>query len=200
MNDISKLEKEVYDRITALQKDIDAIQQPRSDFALTHFVVGAHDMPGRQRMQAVLELQIKMFNIQRAQLDERKLLIERDRQVEIKGKWTTGKREKELAQIEIERIDTDLAELRLARLGAVREANCLLAILERLPKYSYEELQKEEAQYWKARLSRQALQDLKATGTIGQGNLDAIRQITGAKTGNLSLEELAALGVLHLTS
>ena len=27
-------------------------------------------MPGRQRQQAVLELQIKMFNIRRAQLEE----------------------------------------------------------------------------------------------------------------------------------
>lgn len=202
--EIINIEKDLVKKIEELKSDIDAIQQPRSDFALTHFVVGAHDLPGRQRAQAVLELQIKMFNIKRAQLDERRLLAEK-----YKHKTARDSRDpydKEIAEIEIERIETDLAELRLARIGSIREAQCLLAILEHLPKYTYEELQAEEAQYWQARLSRQALQDLRTTGTIGQGNIEAIRQYlknTGDRTAPLSIEELDALTggtpVSHLT-
>lgn len=198
MNDIKKREEDVYKRIAALKEDIDAIQQPRSDFALTHFVVGAHDLPGRQRAQAVLELQIKMFNIRRAQLDERKLLLEKANQEAI-SKRNPGSYESGMAEIEVERIEVDLAELTLARLGAIREANCLLAILEKLPTYSYEALQAEEAAYWQARLSRQALQDLRSMGTIGQGNVEAINQMfrnPGDASGHLKLEELKSLATL----
>lgn len=193
--EIINIEKDLVKKIEELKADIDAIQQPRSDFALTHFVVGAHDLPGRQRAQAVLELQIKMFNIKRAQLDERRLLAEKYKQKAV-AEYSRGQYEKEIAEIEIERIETDLAELRLARIGSIREAQCLLAILEHLPKYTYEELQAEEAQYWQARLSRQALQDLRTTGSIGQGNIEAIRQYlkkTGDRTAPLSIEELDAL-------
>lgn len=197
MNDLMKLEEDVIGRIEEL--DIDMIQQPRSDFVLEHFVVGTHDMPGRQRVQAVLELQIKLFNIRRAQLEERKLRVEKkQKEYKLTGS-TIDVLERELIQIEIERIEMDLAEMSLARLGAVREAQALLAILDRLPKYTYEQLQAEEAEYWRARLSRQALQDMKSMGTIGQGNAEAIRQMmkkVGTK-GN-ALEDEALKGIAKL--
>lgn len=193
-------ENELVRRIEGLKADIDAIQQPRSNFALTHFVVGMHDRPGRQRMQAVLELQIKMFNIRRAQLDEQEMLIKRRQQEKIAT--TNGEDDThELAKIEIERIDVNLAELNLARLGAIREAECLLSILDQLPAYTYEQLQAEEAEYWQARLSRQAGQDLRAMGAVTPGNIEAINQMLrspGDSTpafGVTELESLAALPV-----
>lgn len=174
---LEALENQIVKQIQNLKEDIDAIQQPRSDFALEHFVVGMHDTPGRQRMQAVLELQIKMFNIQRAQLEERKLRVNIKQQEEIFTNARKRTLEVELADIEIERIQTDLAEIRLARLGAVREAQALLAILNKLPKYTYEQLQKEEVEYWNLRLTRQAMNDMKSIGTISQGNAEAIAQV-----------------------
>lgn len=197
--DLSITENNLVRQIENLKADIDAIQQPRSDFALMHFVVGAHDMPGRQRMQAVLELQIKMFNIRRAQLDERRLLAEKKKQSKIVLE-NPETYEGEMAQIETERIEVDLAELRLARLGAIREANCLLAILEKLPKYSYEQLQAEEGRYWVARLGRQALLDMRTTGTVSQGNIDAIQQMfnpIGTEKNLLDAGELKALATLR---
>lgn len=199
MDKINKYENEIIEKIEALREDIDAIQQPRSDFALKHFVVGMHDTPGRQRMQAVLELQIKMFNIRRVQLEEKKLHIERRRQQGIVKGWNTFKRS--LAEIEIERIDIDLADMNLARLGAIREAKCLLAILDNLPKYTYEQLQEEEVLYWQARLSRQALTDLKSMGTIGVGNAEAImqmfRELGSREVQFLPMESLKAIGKLE---
>lgn len=196
--DIIGLENKLIEKIEGLRSDIEAIQQPRSDFAIEHFVVGQHDTPGRQRMQAVLELQIKMFNIRRAQLEEKKLLVERRKQEKIS--ITNGDEfEQELAAIEIERIDIDLADMRLARLGAIRESQCMLAILDRLPRYSYAQLQEEEAAYWQARLSRQALQDMKTMGTISQGSAEAITQMLrelGTHGDALKVDDLQALSKL----
>lgn len=172
---IENLENNLVARIERLREDIEAIQQPRSNFALKHFVVGMHDMPGRQRQQAVLELQIKMFNIRRGQLAERETLAKKrkaEKDLESEDIYI-----REMAQIEIERCDVDIAELKLARIGAAREAEYLLAILDALPRYTYEDYQREEAQYWRARLSRQALQDMKAMGTVSAGNQEAIRQM-----------------------
>ena len=140
-------------------------------------------MPGRQRQQAVLELQIKMFNIRRAQLEEKRMKIQRQRFME------TGD---ELDKVEAEKIEVDLAELRLSRMGAIREANALLKILDTLPEYTYEQLQQEEAEYWQRRLSRQALQDLRSMGTISAGNLEAIGQMIGEKA-HLDIETIKAL-------
>ena len=170
--DIKQQENKLIKQIENIRSDIEAIQQPRSDFAIKHFVVGQHDMPGRQRQQAVLELQIKMFNIRRAQLEEKRMIIQRQRFIEIGD---------ELDKIEAEKIELDLAELRLSRMGAIREATALLEILDTLPKYTYEQLQQEEAMYWQRRLSRQALQDLRSIGTVSAGNLEAIGQMLGDK-------------------
>lgn len=196
--ELLKQEQELVRQIEGLKADIEAIQQPRSDFALIHFVVGMHDKPGRQRMQAVLELQIKMFNIRRAQLDEQELNIKRRVQEKITN--TNGdENDKALAKIEMERIDVNLAELNLARLGAIREAECLLSILDQLPQYTYEQLQAEEAEYWQARLSRQAGQDLRAMGAVTPGNIEAINQMLrepGESTPAFDAAELGALAQL----
>ena len=87
----------------------------------------------------------------------------------------------ELDKVEAEKIEVDLAELRLSRMGAIREANALLKILDTLPEYTYEQLQQEEAEYWQRRLSRQAPQDLRSWGTISAGNLEAIGQMIERK-------------------
>jgi hypothetical protein len=198
---LEKIENELVKRIEGLKADIDAIQQPRSNFALEHFVVAQHVTPERQYMQTVLELQIKMFNIQRAQLEERKLHLEKEEQEEIRDRWTTSRRGKARAQIEIERIQTDLAELNLARIGATREAECLLAILDKLPNFTYEELQRAEPLYWVARMSDQALRDMKTMGAIGQGNLEAIGQMfrsPGDRVAGLSVDELISLAEIGM--
>lgn len=188
--DIIAMEDELVKKISDLKDDIEAIQQPRSDFAIEHFVVGMHDTPGRQRMQAVLELQIKMFNIRRVQLQEKKLRIEIEQLAKIND---------DLSKVSIEEKELDIAEMNLARLGAIREAMCLLSILDRLPRYTYEQLQAEEVQYWQARLSRQAMQDAKSIGTIGAGNAEAITQMfreIGAQPHSLPSEQLQALGLM----
>lgn len=167
-------ESKVVDAIEQLRSDILAIQQPRSNYQLEKFVVGAHDMPGRQRMQALLELQVKLFTIRRDQLSLKKLEIE-IAQLDEKMKSEEGAAA-DLIQIEIEQLKLNRAEKELHRMGSVREAETLLEILHLLPSYTREQLQAEEEEYWRRRLQRQASEDLAATGRISVGNLDALVQ------------------------
>lgn len=160
----------VIENIENLQADIDMIQQPRSDYALKHFVVGQHDLPGRQRAQAVLELQAKLFTIKRSKIAKEKTLIqiEKYKKVYEIGDAMTQQE----AKLDMDSCGVDIAEIELGMLGAVREANTLLAILATMPTYTRAEFEAEEEAYWQRRLARQYI--------IGQrdfgGNLDAALQ------------------------
>jgi hypothetical protein len=171
-----------------LQDAIETIQQPRTDFEIEHFVVGARQTPGRQWAQAILELQLKLFAIQRARIEKRRA------ELDILGlreklEGAIG-RDAERLELDIEEKETDLVELELARLGAVREAETLLTILGKLPHYTREQLEAEEPIYWRRRLSEQSLLD---------GNRMAIRQMLtkiGDEYQALPEEALNVLGLL----
>jgi hypothetical protein len=63
-------------------------------------------------------------------------------------------------------------------LGALREFESLYKIWQSFPKkYTRQEIDAAQPDYWKLRLERQAQQDLQATGRIGVGNSEALRQI-----------------------
>ena len=158
--------------IESLRDDILSIQQPRSDYQLEHFVVGSHDLPGRQRAQAILELQAKLFAIQRNQLEQQRIEIEIKQNKSKVADTYEGK----LAELEVSRLEVNLAELELTRIGSLRETEFLLKLLGSLPKYTYEQLQEEEQKYWERRLERQALEDVVQMGRVSAGNLDAILQ------------------------
>lgn len=160
----------IIDSIEGLTEEFVTIQQPRSDFALKHFVVGQHDLPGRQRVQAIMELQSKLFQIKRAKVARQKikLTIEKENKRYETGDGLTQRE----AQLEIDSAEIDIAEIDLAMIGAVREANTLLAILSNMPKYTREQLEEEEAEYWKRRLTRQYVIGGRDIG----GNLEAMLQ------------------------
>lgn len=153
------------------------IQQPRTAFVLEKFVVGQHDTSESQYAQCVLELQIKYDNLRRARLNKRK--------IEIKIKEAEEKAT-ELDQIEADLMRIDLEEQDRAVLGALREFEALYKIWQSFPKkYTRAELDANQEQYWRLRLERQAQQDLQATGRIGVGNNEALRQIGKAATPQL---------------
>ena len=149
-----------------LREAIYAIQQPRTDFQLRHFVVGQHDTDPRRWSQCVLELSLKIHLLKRAKIEcriaERKIAEMRAGGMED---------EAELAELDLEQHD-------LAVIGAAREAETLYAIYKAFGRtYSHDELMAAEAEYWKARLARQAKHSLVATGRIGIGDLDSLQQI-----------------------
>ncbi|MBS0263895.1 MAG: hypothetical protein JSS02_18295 [Planctomycetes bacterium] len=146
-----------------------AIQQPRTAFQLTHFVVGQHDTEPRRWMQCVLELQIKLQCLRRAQVERRRAL----RQIAaLRAAGTPD------ASDEAELLEIDLEAQALAVVGAVRETEVLLAIFRSFPRqYTNAELNAAEGVYWQQRLARQARHGLVATGRVGAGDLDALSQV-----------------------
>ena len=146
-----------------------AIQQPRTDFQLTHFVVGQHDTEPRRWFQCVLQLQLNLQNLKRAVVQQRitRRKIERLRQSGTVDDFD------EAALLQI-----DLDSHALAVIGTVRETQTLMAIFRSFAQsYTNEELNAAEEEYWQKRLRRQAKHSLIATGRIGVGDLDSFHQI-----------------------
>lgn len=152
-----------------IRSAITEIQQPRTDFELRHFVVGQHDTEPRRYAQCVLEIQIKLQALRRADVIRRQ--IERKiRRLESKATPAS------VDAAELLRLD--LEDQQFACLGATRELEALYDIFKGFPRqYSREELNECESQYWQSRLLRQATQDLGAMGRVGVGNQEALRQI-----------------------
>lgn len=172
MSDLIPIKERVDKAIDLVREMEDAfleIQQPRTAYVLEKFVVGQHDHATQSYAQCVLELQIKYDNLRRAKLNRRKLEI-KIKEYEDKGT--------ELDLIEADIVRIDLEEQDRAVLGALREFEALYKIWKNFPKkYTRAELDEAQPDYWKARLERQAQQDLQSTGRIGVGNNEALRQI-----------------------
>jgi hypothetical protein len=179
--DLESREKSLISNAHSMRMAIDAIQQPRSDFALEHFVVNQHDTLGHRWSQAVLEFQIKAFNAERIAIDMRLKMLEIQ---DLVAKHVRG-RAAEKRDLQIHKLQLDVAETNLVRLGNVREAETLFGIIRELEEkhggpWTRQQLETEEPVYWAKRLARQAMLDLKASGGVGIGNMDAIRQATTA--------------------
>jgi DNA-directed RNA polymerase subunit M/transcription elongation factor TFIIS len=112
---------------------------------------------------------VKYDNIRRARLNKKKILIKI-------SEYAT--RNTELDKVEADILTIDLEEQERAMLGALREFETLYSIWQSFPKkYTREDIDKNQADYWQKRLSRQAQQDIQATGRVGAGNSEALRQI-----------------------
>lgn len=150
------------------------IQKPRSRFQLEKFVVGQHDTPEQQYKQTLLEIQNLYYTLKTVNLS-----LKKD-QIEIQRLRSTGD--------EIDELDAQIKEIGLEQtlligLGTQRELNDLIEIWESFEhKYTYEEIEKTQPEYWSARLTRQAqLEALGSGGNVGWSSLDALRQ-TGELT------------------
>lgn len=172
MNELTTIDERVTEAVKAieeLEQSFLEIQQPRTSYVIEKFVVGQHDTIEMQFSQCVLEIQIKVANLKRAKLGKRKIEIQ-IKELEDKGT--------EIDQIDADLKRIDLQEQDLAVLGALRELEALYKIYQSFPKkYTRKEIDDAQENYWKLRLDRQAQQDLQATGRIGVGNSEALRQI-----------------------
>jgi len=145
---------------TELLASIEATTQARSNFSLKNFVVGEHATNERQFSQCVLELHVKLNNIRRDQIKveklKRRLKVEED-------------------NLEIELINLEIEEINFSLLSQMREAGTLYSIYSTSKKYTYQQIQEAEEEYWYKRLSKQAMLDVASHGRISVGNLDALR-------------------------
>lgn len=146
------------------------IQKPRSRFQLEKFVLGQHDTDEQKYKQTLLEIQSLIYAIQSIRLELRKA------EIKVERLKSTGD--------EIDAIDAQIKELeieqsKLSMIGAERELTDLVELWESFPhKYTYEEMEKLQPEYWSARLTRQAqLEAIGSGGKVGWAALDALRQV-----------------------
>ena len=144
------------------------VQQSRSAFQLEKFVVGQHDTPEMQYYQCILEIQSLYYTIKQvslevqiAELEIAKLRASQDPIDELKAQ------SKELG----------LEQTRVVGVGAFRELEILLDILNRYPRYSREDIEIAQPTYWSNRLERQAAAQAIGGSQAAASNLEALMQI-----------------------
>ena len=149
-----------------IHEAIAEIQQPRSRYQLVHFVIGQHDTPEMRFYQLCLELQDMGYKLRMAQLGVRKAEVEIRRLIE------TGD---ELDAIEAEEKQVDLEQTRIVMLGAEREVAVLTDLFDESQKFTRDEIEHAQPEYWHARLTRQTDLQIMAGG-VQWAQLDSMRQ------------------------
>jgi hypothetical protein len=162
MDEITTVQSRL-ERLEGMLDEMMELGRMRSDFTLRHFVVGQHDKPGRQRAQALAELQGLYFSLADVYDDLELTKIELD---EKEG-------EDKRAEIERRKLRRKIVSMTMHLTQRVKEIDCLLGILDELPKYTAESLEAEEREYWAMRLTRQAY----LAGRDPGGNVDALLQM-----------------------
>jgi hypothetical protein len=146
------------------------IQQPRSNYQIYNFVVNQHDTEQQRYLQCLREIQSLYYTIKRVSLDMQKT------EIKIKRLRET---EDEIDKLDADILELGLEETRVVGLGSFRELEFLLNLYNSFEKkYTRQEVEDSEPEYWQKRLNRQAEMDsASARLGISAGNLEALRQI-----------------------
>jgi hypothetical protein len=166
------------EEISKLLGEINEMKQNRSSFILEKVVVLEHDMPGRQRLQILDELE-SLFYATMDMLDERDLALNQvDKmaaEIDILPALTEfDKTEKRIRIRQSQRLAIHLETEINSR---TKEIDFLLGLLKQLPAYTREQFEKEEPEYWRRRWSRQSVLSMRGMATgAGEGNLDVLRR------------------------
>ena len=146
---------------------IEEIQQPRSRYQLIHFVIGQHDTPEMRFYQLCLELQDMGYKLRVAQLGIRKA------EIEIARLLKTGD---EIDAIEAEEKQVGLEQTQIVMRGAERELAILTDLFDESQKFTRDEIEHAQPEYWEKRLTRQTNLQI-MSGSVGWAQLDSMRQI-----------------------
>jgi len=151
-----------------IEKAIAEVQQPRSRFQLERFVLGQHATPEMQYYQTVIELQDAINKYKLAEIGVKKanLKVERLR--------ATGD---ELDELKAQQIELGLRQSQLSMLGAEREMKHLLQIFDTFThKYTREEIEAAQPDYWQARLTNNAKAMLMGGSSVNAAHIEAMEQ------------------------
>ncbi len=140
------------------------VQQPRSRFQLIHFVIGQHDTPEMRFYQLCLELQDMGYKLRIAQIGVRKA------EVEIRRLLETGD---ELDALEAEERQVGLEQTQIVMRGAERELAILTDLFDESQKFTRDEIEHAQPEYWQLRLTRQTNPQLMAGG-VDAGQLTSL--------------------------
>jgi predicted RNase H-like nuclease (RuvC/YqgF family) len=170
-----------------IHKAIKEIRQSRSRYQLEKFVIGQHHSPEMQYYQLTLEAAGLISTIKETELRIRKI------QAECEELRETGKKSD---AIEADIKELSLEDLELHLIGSRRELEHLKALFEDFPKFTREEIEAAQGDYWQTRLSRVAeMQMLSRQSGIDWAQIEAIYQ-----TGNLPQAMLTVGSMQHLNA
>jgi len=151
-----------------IEKAIAEVQQPRSRFQLERFVLGQHATPEMKYYQVCLELQDMLYKYKLAEINEKKT------QAKIEKLRESGDEVKEYKAQELE---LGLAQTQFAVIGAKRELAHLIDIWNSFKhKYTREEIEATQPDYWQARLTNNAKAMLMGGLSVNAAHIEAMEQ------------------------
>lgn len=151
-----------------IEKAIAEVSQPRSRFQLEKFVLGQHATPEMQYYQICLELQDMIYKLRLAELNKQKNLIK------IERLRSTGD---EIDEIKAQKIELDIDRTDVAILGAKREIAHLVDIWNSFEhKFTREQIEQAQPDYWKARLTGNAKAMLIGGVSVNPAHIESMQQ------------------------
>lgn len=158
----------MHKKIINIKQAAKEITQNRSNYQLEKFVLGQHHSPEMQYHQLVIELNGLLKNKKETELRLKKIKAEAE---ELRA---TGKKSD---AIEAEIKELSLEDMENTLFSQQREIDHLQALFDASHKYSREEIEAAQKDYWEQRLTRVAqLQMLSRQGGVDWAQLDAIQQ------------------------
>jgi predicted transcriptional regulator len=151
-----------------IEQAIAEVQQPRSRFQLERFVLGQHATPEMQYYQTVIELQDSIYKYKLAKINVKKA------QLKIDKLRATGD---ELDELKAQERELGLAQTQFAMVGAEREMTHLLEIFDSFThKYTRQEIEAAQPDYWQARLTNNAKAMLMGGSSVNPAHIEAMEQ------------------------
>ena len=151
-----------------IDKAIAEVQQPRSRFQLERFVLGQHATEEMRYYQTVIELQDMIYKYKLAQISVKKS------EAKIAKLRKTAD---ELDELKAQEIELGLVQTRFTMVGAEREIAHLVDIWNSFDKkYSREEIEQAQPDYWQARLTNNAKAMLMGGSGVNAAHIEAMEQ------------------------
>jgi hypothetical protein len=151
-----------------IEQAIADVQQPRSRFQLERFVLGQHATPEMQYYQTCIELQDSIYKYKLAVINVKKA------ELKIAKLRATGD---ELDELKAQEIELGLAQTQFAMIGAEREMKHLIQIWDSFEhKYSRDEIEAAQPDYWQARLTNNAKAMLMGGSSVNPAHIEAMEQ------------------------
>ena len=151
-----------------IDKAIAEVQQPRSRFQLERFVLGQHATDEMRYYQTVIELQDMIYKYKLAQIAVKKS------EAKIAKLRKTND---ELDELKAQEIELGLVQTRFTMVGAERELAHLVDIWNNFDKkYTREEIEAAQPDYWQARLTNNAKAMLMGGSGVNPAHIEAMEQ------------------------
>jgi hypothetical protein len=151
-----------------IERAIAEVQQPRSKFAIEKFVIGQHATKEMQYYQVCIELQDMIYNYRMAEIAHKK------NQIKLERLRASGD---EIQELEAQELELGMQQTEFAAIGAKRELAHLIDIWESFEKkYSRDEIETAQPDYWQARLTGNAKAMLMGGSGVNHAHIEAMEQ------------------------